>query len=269
MPDGSIVLMGGYDGTFRNDVWRSMDNGTTWTELSAGAVWPGRYGHNSVVMPDGSIILIGGISAGNELSYRNDVWRFQPAGSSAQNPTHVYTAPGIYQVTLQAYNADGYTSVRKTGSIVVDSGTTRNLSTRILVTKTSSPKSLKQGTNARIVITVSNRGAASVRDIQVLDPTQPEFPVVDGTTQFTTQSIEPGGTRILTYTIHAVRPGSFQLNRTSVMYADQEGNYHMTYSNYERVDVLPYLIPPAPQNGAEIVLQEFLDWLNGMGRHKP
>ena len=49
----------------------------------------------------------------------NDVWRFMPAGSSAQNPSHTYTTPGIYNVALQAYNTDGYNSTRKTGYINV------------------------------------------------------------------------------------------------------------------------------------------------------
>ena len=33
MPDGSIVLMGGYGNgpTYLNDTWRSTDNGRTWT----------------------------------------------------------------------------------------------------------------------------------------------------------------------------------------------------------------------------------------------
>ena len=63
MPDGSIVLMGGYDpaATIKNDVWRSTDNGATWTQMNASAGWSARYGHSSVVMPDGSIVLMGGM----------------------------------------------------------------------------------------------------------------------------------------------------------------------------------------------------------------
>ena len=78
MPDGSIVLMGGSEGptgTSMNDVWRSIDNGATWTEMTpgVGAEWAGRYEHSSVVMPDGSIVLMGGIDEG--YTYMNDVWR--------------------------------------------------------------------------------------------------------------------------------------------------------------------------------------------------
>ena len=51
------------------------------------------------------------------IEYLNDVWRFRPAGSTVQNPTHKYTAPGTYPVALQAFNAIGYDL--KTGYITV------------------------------------------------------------------------------------------------------------------------------------------------------
>jgi N-acetylneuraminic acid mutarotase len=71
LPDGSIVLMGGYDGDRQNDVWRSTDLGATWTQMTAAAEWTARSGHTSVVLPDGSIVLIGGYDG----DYQNDVWR--------------------------------------------------------------------------------------------------------------------------------------------------------------------------------------------------
>jgi uncharacterized delta-60 repeat protein len=126
MPDGSVVLMGGGGwppggvGGWHsdNDVWRSIDDGATWTEINASAGWPAREGFSSMVIPDSSIILMGGYDS----HYMYDVWRFQPAGSSVQNPSHTYTAPGNYQVALQAYNAGGYNSTRQTGYITASSG---------------------------------------------------------------------------------------------------------------------------------------------------
>jgi hypothetical protein len=81
MADGSIVLMGGdiSDGSKKNDVWRSTDNGETWTEMTASAAWSARHYHSSVAMPDGSIVLMGGIDSNFEK--KNDVWRLMPAGS--------------------------------------------------------------------------------------------------------------------------------------------------------------------------------------------
>ena len=76
--------------------------------------------HSSVVMRDGSIVLIGSWSGWNS-GMHNEVWRFMPVGSSAKNPSHTYTKPGIYNVALQAYNSDGYTSTRKTGYITATS----------------------------------------------------------------------------------------------------------------------------------------------------
>jgi PKD repeat protein len=115
MPDGSIVLMGGYDNVnaIMNDVWRSTDYGKTWTQVTASAEWSARTGHTIVEMPDGSIVLMGGGAI-------SDVWQLQPIGSSLRNPEHTYTKPGKYTVGLQAYNAAGYNSITKTGFITVD-----------------------------------------------------------------------------------------------------------------------------------------------------
>ena len=121
MPDGSIVLTGGFvpptTNNYRNDAWRSTDIGVTWTLVNANAGWTGRVRHSSVAMPDGSIVLMGGYHFSGNM---NDVWRFMPTGSSAQNPSHTYTTPGTYQIALQAYNADGYDSTRKAGYITVN-----------------------------------------------------------------------------------------------------------------------------------------------------
>jgi PKD repeat protein len=133
MPDGSIVLMGGqgYGGILTNDTWRSTDNGATWKQLTASAGWSQRDDQTSVAMPDGSIVLMGGQGYGGTT---NDVWRLMPAGSSAQNPSHIYTTPGSYKVALQAYNAGGYNSTRKAGYITVTGNNTIiNMSATIFI----------------------------------------------------------------------------------------------------------------------------------------
>ncbi|WP_370575556.1 PKD domain-containing protein, partial [Methanomethylovorans sp.] len=117
LPDGSIVLMGGDDESsgYLNDVWRSTDNGATWTQVNSSAEWSARSSHSSVVLPDGSIVLMGG----DEGIYKNDVWRLTTAGSSGQDPSHTYTEAGTYQVALQAYNSEGYNSTILTDYITV------------------------------------------------------------------------------------------------------------------------------------------------------
>ena len=79
MPDGTIVLMGGNDGSGKNDVRRSTDNGATWTLVNARAGWSPRQEHSSVVMPDGTIVLLGGSTAGG---YVNDVWQSGDQGET-------------------------------------------------------------------------------------------------------------------------------------------------------------------------------------------
>ncbi len=105
MPDDSIVLMGGwketpylqYDSTdpesyFYNDVWRSVDHGRTWTQMTAHAGWSPRAYQASVVMPDGSIVVMGGWGwpdGGGPINgeyynghWYNDVWRSTDNGAS-------------------------------------------------------------------------------------------------------------------------------------------------------------------------------------------
>jgi PKD repeat protein len=80
MPDGSIMIMGGSDGTtYKNDVWRSTNGGVAWTRMNASAGWSARYGHRVVAMPDGSIVLTGG---GNDSVVKNDVWRSTDQGAT-------------------------------------------------------------------------------------------------------------------------------------------------------------------------------------------
>ncbi len=139
MPDGSLILMGGIIGEYansaRNDIWRSTDNGATWTQLTTSAAWVPRYYPNTLVLPDGSIVLIGGMDdSGTILS---DVWRFQPAGSSEMNPSHTFTVPGTYTVSLQVFNNAGSNSTQKPGYITV----TRLSSPRPVVKFTSNKTS--------------------------------------------------------------------------------------------------------------------------------
>jgi len=125
-------VMGGYDGSRKNDVWWSTD-GITWTQATASAGWSGRHGHTSVVY-DGKMWVMGGTDG----SYKRDVWRStdgipviqctNPAppntlltfstpldyynfpsyqwnfgdGQTATgtNPTHTYTDAGTYTVSI-------------------------------------------------------------------------------------------------------------------------------------------------------------------------
>jgi hypothetical protein len=121
MPDGSIVLIGGdaTDSSYKNDVWRSTDNGVTWAQVNASAGWSGRRYLSCVAMPDGSIVLTGGQA--ND-GFKNDVWHFVPIGLSVQNPSHTYTTTGRYTVSLTATNAGGLNTTTRIDYILVNQG---------------------------------------------------------------------------------------------------------------------------------------------------
>ena len=67
-------MIAGQEGsTSKRDVWRSQDNGATWSRITAAAGFGPRTQHSSVVY-GGAMYLIGG-SVGGLTALRNDVWR--------------------------------------------------------------------------------------------------------------------------------------------------------------------------------------------------
>ncbi len=78
-PDGTIILMGGFDGSRKNDVWHSYDGGETWSLIQGSAEWTPRNAHVSVVLSDGTIVLMGGWSTSG---IKNDVWQSTNKGHS-------------------------------------------------------------------------------------------------------------------------------------------------------------------------------------------
>ena len=159
---------------------------------------------------------------GDDGRYRNDVWRLAPAGSQ-----------GIVQ-TASAGGNNGYS-----GKFTIGPDST------ILLSKTIAPQVMKQGTEATVTITLTNAGLTSIHDIELLDESRPEFPGAQGS--FTAQRLVPGETRILRYTINAEKPGKYTFNGTSVMFAGEDGNYHLIRSNAPTVTVLEPLIPSPDQ----------------------
>jgi hypothetical protein len=50
-----------------NDVWRSIDKGSSWSLVTSSAPWSGRYAHSSVALDSNTIILMGGDYNGGKL----------------------------------------------------------------------------------------------------------------------------------------------------------------------------------------------------------
>lgn len=75
LPNGHIVIAGGLDSgsNFKNDVWRSIDNGSHWTLMNSSTEFSGRMIPNGLVArPDGSLMMLGGRTGAGWVS---GVWR--------------------------------------------------------------------------------------------------------------------------------------------------------------------------------------------------
>lgn len=226
MADGSIILFGGNHNTdYLNDVWRSADNGATWTQVTPDAGWTARTFQSSVVMSDGSIVMMGGYNS----RFLNDVWRLVPAESSGTVPT----------------DSSGKTPGNP-GKFLISANST------ILLSKTISPQVMKQGTDASVTIILTNAGSTPIYDIELLDESLPEFPETAGQKRaMRSQMLMPDETRILRYSISAAKPGKFTFNGTQVMFAGEDGNYHLIRSNAPTVRVLEPLIT-TPEKSSDI-----------------
>ena len=43
LSDGSVLVMGGYDGgSYKNDVWKTVDGGASWILVTSSAGWTGK-----------------------------------------------------------------------------------------------------------------------------------------------------------------------------------------------------------------------------------
>jgi hypothetical protein len=217
MSDGSIVLFGGNHGSdYLNDVWRSDDNGAIWTLVSPGAGWTARTWQSSVMMSDGNIVLMGGYNG----HFRNDVWRLEP-------PESLGTIQPITTGEIK----------ENLGKFVISMNST------ILLSKTISPQVMKQGTDASVIIMLTNAGTSPIYDIELLDESLPEFPEIPGENlSMIAQVLMPDETRILRYSISAEKPGKYTFNGTQVMFAGEDGNYHLIRSNAPTVRVIEPLI---------------------------
>lgn len=85
----TVYIMGGgsiKEGLYDNEVWKSTDEGKSWTKLSNGG-WVARAKFGAVVVSDAGtekIVVMGGDDGSGGFGPRNDVWSWAP-GSSRWN----------------------------------------------------------------------------------------------------------------------------------------------------------------------------------------
>ena len=81
--NNAIYVIGGIDtaGGYRNDVWKSADNGANWMTVATNQQALGRASHASAVLND-ALYVIGG-SKGSTL--QNDIWKSADGGVTWRN----------------------------------------------------------------------------------------------------------------------------------------------------------------------------------------
>jgi len=216
-----IVVLGGHTiDTAYNDLWYSPD-GLNWTEDSGTVRFTSREAFSAVFFND-RIRVAGGY---NGSQFFNDVW------SSPVRPGTSGGPQGRDDAVIQSR----------------DYG--------VHVSKTIAPQVIKQGTGFQVTIVLANSGLAPIHDIEILDPTLPEFPLTGGRTQDRIPRMMPGESRVISYTASAQKPGSYLFNGTSVLFAGENGNYHLITSDRPSLTVIePLISVQAP------------DLLSGIGR---
>jgi len=83
--EDSILVMGGFFADKKagkvvcnHDVWRSQDEGNSWTLVVGHSPWTGRYQHAAVSTTQNEVFIIGGLNV--NLERCNDVWRSKDDG---------------------------------------------------------------------------------------------------------------------------------------------------------------------------------------------
>ncbi len=77
--NGELYLIGGGDGSSKNDIWKSIDQGKSWTQVeTTGDIFSPRHKHQVVAKGD-SLYVIGGNAGG---VYKNDIWKSDNQGET-------------------------------------------------------------------------------------------------------------------------------------------------------------------------------------------
>lgn len=79
LANGHIIVAGGFDTNYLNDVWQSTDGGVTWSQLVAHAGWTARTNHRVVLKGNGRLLLTGGVDGAQSYS---DAWVSIDGGST-------------------------------------------------------------------------------------------------------------------------------------------------------------------------------------------
>lgn len=114
--------------------------------------------------------------------------------------------------------------------------------TGLSITRTVSPWSIKQDQTSTITVTVKNTGSTEISDVEIVDTIPKDINLIDGELSKIYASISPNDTRSFQYIIQINDVGIFNIEPTTVRYADNKGNYHTVKSKPISIEVISSLI---------------------------
>ena len=79
LSNNDILVMGGFSGSFRNDIWSSSDEGRNWNNITVSAPWRMRHIFQAVLLSNDDILVMGGTDG--EFRF-NDVWLSDDGGTN-------------------------------------------------------------------------------------------------------------------------------------------------------------------------------------------
>jgi PKD repeat protein len=123
MPDDTIIVAGIADSPLTlNRTYISKNDGVFFTVAQANNSFIRTRVSPLVLLPNGLVVRVGGISSSTTLANTDQVYAFDPTGSTSQNPIHTYTADGTYKVVLKVRNSINSDIETKIAYITVGGG---------------------------------------------------------------------------------------------------------------------------------------------------
>jgi hypothetical protein len=201
LPDGTILVAGGFDGQQDLDTAEVYDlhKGSF---LTLGKLNTARHGHLALVLPgNGAIVIIGGSSGGSTLDscelYDPEQGAFTPIGSLTSPRARTSAAAidgGV--VSAGGISTDGVTPVASSGflatptvAFTLDGGFSDPFSGRLTITG----KNFGAGQSVTLQLTVKNNQSNTTRTLNTAFPTS-----ANGSFSFAASPREPSGTWTVT-----------------------------------------------------------------------
>jgi len=264
-----IWVTGGFDWKHDfNDVWSSVD-GVSWTQVTPNASFSARRYHNFLT-DDTCLLVVGGVQDYSNIHYK-DIWMstdgktWEKLGtegnytksygqSAVMFKGKIWMIPGTDGASDIWYfpNDSNFFPLNDSSYTITHSS---DLDTSgVTIQKNISPISIKLGKPVNVSIIVVNVKKNPIHDIQVLDKVIPEFTISRGTNQGSFDVLDSNQSLNISYSIIFGKAGNYRLGEASILYADNEGEYHLAKSNDPQIQVIaPILIetPGQASNGLE------------------